>query len=507
MINKPFLIGYDLGSSSIKVSLLNAESGNVSASLSYPKSELAISAPRPSWAEQNPDDWWINICAATKELLKLTAVNTQEIAAVGIAYQMHGLVLVDKNHKVLRPTIIWCDSRAVEIGKKAEEDLSPHTLKSILNSPGNFTASKLRWVKENEPQIYSQIYKFMLPGDYIALKMTGNACTTRPGLSEGIFWDFSERKICEELLKYYQIEKEIFPETVETFSNQGEITQAAAKELGLIAGIPVCYRAGDQPNNAFSLNVLEPGEVAATAGTSGVVYGVSDKAKADPKSRVNTFLHVNDSQMAQRLGVLLCLNGTGILNSWMKKIAGTLSGESLSYKEIDSLAAGVSAGSDGISILPFGNGAERILENKLAGCSIHGLDFNLHDKQHLFRAAQEGIVFALKYGTEIMKDMGVETKIVRAGKGNMFQSQVFCDTFSAVTGAVIEILDTDGSQGAARGAGIGCGIFKNTKEAFLNLKVEKTIEPNPIISDSCQSAYLKWKDLLLKETGDKYESN
>ena len=488
-----YILGYDCGTSSIKATLLNAKSGEVVAAATSPEKEMSIIAQNSGWAEQHPLDWWDNVKKATQKVLAESKVNPTDIKAIGVSYQMHGLVLVDAQKQVLRPSIIWCDSRAVEIGDSAFEQIGPDAcLTHLLNSPGNFTASKLKWVQQNEPSVYSKIDKAMLPGDYIAMKMTDQIKTTPSGLSEGILWDFKQQQISEMVLEYYGIEKGLLPEVVPTFSIQGELTNQAASELGLKAGTVISYRAGDQPNNALSLNVLNPGEIAATAGTSGVVYGIGDGPNYDEKSRVNTFAHVNYTKEDPRLGVLLCVNGTGILNSWLKHTVA----KGLDYPKMNELASQAPIGSDGLSILPFGNGAERTLENKDIGASVHGLNFNTHNTSHLLRAGQEGIVFALNYGLQIMRQMGVQVKTVRAGDANMFLSPLFRETFATTTDSVVELYNTDGSAGAARGAGIGAGIFKDPQEAFAGLKCTQTIEPSNNQKSNYHQAYQRWLEIL-----------
>ena len=487
-----YLLGYDIGSSSVKASLVDAQSGKCVASAFYPKSEAAIIAVKPGWAEQEPASWWENLKLATADIMASSAVCPKDIKAIGISYQMHGLVCVDKDKNPLRPSIIWCDSRAVPYGQKAFDALGhEQCLSHLLNSPGNFTASKLAWVKENEPELYSKIYKIMLPGDFIAMKLTGEICTTISGLSEGMMWDFSESRTAKMLLDHYGIDESLIPEIRPTFAEQGRVSAAAAAELGLAEGIPVTYRAGDQPNNALSLNVFNPGEIASTAGTSGVVYGVLGEVNYDPKSRVNTFAHVNHTPEQTRLGVLLCINGTGILNSWMKR---NVAPEGISYAEMNDLAATAPIGSSGVSILPFGNGAERMLENREVGSSIHGVNFNVHSKAHLLRAAQEGIVFSFKYGIEVMEQMGMNVNKIHAGHANMFLSPIFRETLAGVTGAVIDLYDTDGSVGAAKGAGIGAGIYKDNSEAFATLEKLAVIEPAR--QDEYAQAYELWKSRM-----------
>lgn len=490
-----YLLGFDVGSSSVKASLVDTETGQVAADAHYPEKEAPIIAVKAGWAEQDPQMWWENAKLSLKRIMYETGAKGEDIMAIGISYQMHGLVCVDKNQQVLRPSIIWCDSRAVPYGDNAFHDLgSTKCLSHLLNSPGNFTASKLAWVKDNEPELFEKIDKIMLPGDYLSMKLSGEINTTISGLSEGMMWDFKEKKPAKFLLDYYGISEDQLAEIVPTFSVQSTVCKEAALELGLKEGTPISYRAGDQPNNALSLNVFNPGEIASTAGTSGVVYGVLGEVNYDPKSRVNTFAHVNYTKELDRLGVLLCINGTGILNAWVHRNVTP----DISYAEMNDLGATVPIGSDGVSIVPFGNGAERVLENKEIGCSIFGLNFNKHNRAHIVRAAQEGIVFSFCYGMEIMQQMGMDIKKVHAGKANMFLSPLFRDTLAGVSGATIELYDTDGAAGAAKGAGIGCGYFKDHNEAFASLKKLAVIEPQTKTRDAYLSAYEKWKKQLLK---------
>lgn len=481
-----YLLGIDVGSSSVKASLLDAASGTCAGSAFYPKTEQIIASPEPGFAEQDPQLWYDCAKDAVCDAMREAGAAPEDVKAIGIAYQMHGLVCVDKNQKALRPSIIWCDSRAVPYGEAAFEALgSEQCLSHLMNSPGNFTAAKLAWVKEKEPKVFEQIDKIMLPGDWLAMKLTGEACTTASGLSEGMLWDFKEEMPAGFLMDYYGFKSEILSKIVPTFGIQGSLTAEAAAAFDLAEGTPVSYRGGDQPNNALSLNVLNPGEIAATAGTSGVVYGVTDAKKFDPRSRVNTFAHVNHDSSDPRLGVLLCINGTGILNAWTKRLLGDIS-----YKEMDELAESVAIGSDGVTVLPFGNGAERVLGNKNIGAQIAGLDFNRHDRAQISRAVQEGIVFSFMYGMEVMAETGIELKTIRAGFANMFMSDVFCETLAGVSGAVIELYETDGSLGAARGAGVGAGIYESLEEAFKTLEKRKVISPG---EGDYASAYAAWK--------------
>ena len=480
----------------MKVSIVDEETGLSIGSDFYPKEEAPIKAVRPGWAEQEPEDWWRYLKLAFQGALAKAGVKADCIRAIGISYQMHGLVCVDAHKEVLRPSIIWCDSRAVTYGDRAFRNMGEkQCLSHLLNSPGNFTASKLAWIKEYEPELFKRIYKIMLPGDFIAMKLTGEIATTISGLSEGIFWDFKENDLSEDLMRYYGFDKSLIAPIRPTFGVQGEVSGAIAAELGLKKGTPVTYRAGDQPNNALSLNVLNPGEIAATGGTSGVVYGVNGQVSYDTLSRVNTFAHVNHTAEQTRLGVLLCINGVGIMNSWIRR---NVAPEGISYPALNDLAATAPIGCEGLSILPFGNGAERMLENRQIGCSVHGLNFNIHGKAHLARAAQEGIVFAFKYGMDIMNEMGIDIRVIRAGHANLFLSPIFREALAGVTGTVIELYDTDGAVGAAKGAGIGAGIYKNAEEAFASLKKINVIEPDGLKADAYCGAFDNWKECLEK---------
>ena len=492
-----YLLGYDIGSSSVKASLVEAATGTCVGSTFYPKSEAPITAVRAGWAEQDPESWWKYLKLATADIMAASHVAAADIKAIGISYQMHGLVCVDKQQQVVRPSIIWCDSRAVPYGEKAFRQLGEERcLQHLLNSPGNFTAMKLAWVKENEPETYRRIDKIMLPGDYIAMRLSGDICTTVSGLSEGIMWDFKENRLAQFMLDFYGIDSSLIADVKPTFAVQGTVSRAAAAELGLCEGTPITYRAGDQPNNALSLNVFNPGEIASTAGTSGVVYGVNGTVDYDPKSRVNTFAHVNHTAEKPRTGVLLCINGTGILNSWIKR---NFVAQGTSYEQVNEMAALAPVGCNGISVLPFGNGAERVLENKEVGCSIHGINFNNHNVNNVLRAAQEGIVFSFKYGIEVMEQMGMTVKKIHAGRANMFLSPIFRNTLAGVTGADIELFDTDGSVGAAKGAGIGVGIYNSPAKAFASLERLAVIHPDEAQADAYAEAYARWKSLLEKE--------
>ena len=489
-----YLLGYDVGSSAVKAALVETDSGTVLGLAVSPTDELPIQAPQSGWAEQDPDIWWTHVCAVTRQLAAAHPAALREVKAIGLSYQMHGLVLVDRALRVLRPAILWCDSRAVDIGRQAFEALGEDVcMQRLLNSPGNFTASKLKWVKDNELDVFARVHKAMLPGDYVALRMTGEAVTTPAGLSEGILWDFQAGGLAETLLAHYGIPPAYLPSVVEVFSVQGILQSDAAAELGLPAGIPLAYRSGDQPNNALSLNVLEPGEVAATAGTSGVVYAVSDTPRADVEGRVNTFLHVNHQPRRPRYGTLLCINGAGSLYRWLRH---TMMEPGTAYADMNRAAATAPIGAGGLSLLPFGNGAERLLHDRLTGARLDGLDFNRHTRAHLLRAAQEGIVFALHHGLQMMRGLGLGARTVRAAAANLFLSPLFCSAFAILNDTRLELHDTDGAQGAARAAGLGVGMYRDMSEALCGQKQVAVFAPEPGALPAYREAYERWCSVL-----------
>ena len=488
------LLGIDIGTSSVKVSIVDAATARTLVSVQYPETERDIISLQPGWAEQSPAQWWADTKIAIKKANATRAYNPKEIQAIGIAYQMHGLVCVDNDQNVLRHSIIWCDSRAVPYGNRAFETIGPEKcLSHLLNSPGNFTAAKLAWVKENEPGVFDRIDKIMLPGDYIAMKLTGDISTSISALSEGIFWDLKHNELSKDVMRFFGFDEAIIPAIKDVFTSHGALSKAVAEELCLTPGTPVTYKAGDQPNNALSLNVLEPGEVAATAGTSGVIYGVSDQPAFDPQSRVNTFAHVNHTADINRLGVLLCINGAGSMNRWSRQTAG----HHLSYTQMNDAARVIAPGSDGLQILPFGNGAERMLSNKNIGASMHNINLNTHTQAHFFRASQEGIAFAFRYGLDIMRQNGMTPQVIRAGRANMFLSDTFTHAFVNATNVPVELYDCDGSVGAAIGAGISIGYYQCAKDAFSQSKPLLLIEP--LQATLYNELYNDWKQILEKQ--------
>ncbi|MBL7790935.1 MAG: carbohydrate kinase [Saprospiraceae bacterium] len=472
-----YLLGYDIGSSTIKAALVRTDTQQMVALTSYPEQEMDMLARQSGWAEQQPELWWQDLCVATQRLIEKTGISPHDIKGIGISYQMHGLVLIDKDKQVLRPAIIWCDSRAVPIGQQAFLEIGEDfCLQHLLNSPGNFTASKLRWVKDNEPHIYEKINKILLPGDFIAMMLTGEVATTIPGLTEGIFWDFKKKEIAKEVLDYFQLDESLLPNRTPTFSLQGTVTKKAAERTGLAEGTPVSFRAGDQPCNALSLNVMHPGEVAATCGTSGVVYGIVDQPVFDSKSRVNAFAHVNYEQAFNRIGVLLCLNGAGIQYSWIKH---QVARGSHTYADMERMVSTVPVGSEGLCMLPYGNGAERMLDNRNPNAHVFNIQFNRHTRGHLYRAALEGVAFSFAYGINILKEMGLNADLIRVGNDNMFQSKTFSTTLATMLGSQIEVVETTGAVGAAKAAGLAIGVYRNLQEALSNIKPAIIHEPQP----------------------------
>lgn len=486
-----YYLGLDIGSSSIKVALVEKATGKSMGVVQQPETEMEMIALKNGWAEQDPRDWWKQVCLGIRKIKQKCNIDADQIDGIGIAYQMHGLVLVDKTGEPVRNSIIWCDSRAVEIGREAYRAIGEERSKAhFLNSPANFTASKLKWVKENEPEVYRSAHKLMLPGDYIAFRFSGLMNTTISGLSEGILWDFKADSVADILLNHYGIPNSFIPDIVDTFGLQAEVNQQGAEESGLKPGTPIYYRAGDQPNNALALNVFNPGEVATTGGTSGVVYAITDSLSGKESTRVNNFAHVNYTKQAPSIGKLLNINGAGIQYRWLLKNLGVDS-----YEEMNALAAGIPVGSDGVCLIPFGNGAERMLNNRDIGSRLLNINLNNHTKAHICRAALEGIAFSFAYGMEILKSDGIDIQVMRAGNDNLFRSEIFSHTLSTLVSQEIEIYNTTGAIGAARAAGIFEGGFEKFGTYITNNDHIKTYRPQKDIS-AYLKAYEVWKNEL-----------
>ena len=489
MSRSDFFLGIDLGSSSVKTSLFDSTSGKSVDSCTYPSSEMEIISKEDGWAEQDPNYWWDCILKTFENLSEKN--DFKLVRSIGISYQMHGLVVLDKNNNLIYNSIIWCDSRAVKIGQRAESELESSILENkILNSPGNFTASKLRWLKENRSDVYDQISKIMLPGDYIVFKLTNKISTTPMGLSEGILWDFHSDKLSEDVLEYYNIDRKLIPEIVDSVGNQGTISDDVRDRFGFDNDVKVTYRAGDQPNNALALNVFDNGEVAASGGTSGVIYSITKDINSKEPSRINHFAHVNYNDNNKSIGKLLCINGAGIQYRWLRNHS-----VGKSYEKMNEAASSIPVGSEGISVIPFGNGAERMLNNKNIGTHICNINLNQHSHGHLYRSSLEGIAFSFMYGMEILKNDNALINVVRAGNDNLFRSKIFANTVATLIGHEIEIYNTTGAFGAARASGVMNDNLDSFRKKITKNDHVMTFLPLKNTSEY-EDAYSRWKEDL-----------
>ena len=313
--------------------------------------------------------------------------------------------------------------------------------------------------------------------------------TTKTGLSEGMLWDYKNNSVADFLLKYYEIDSSLIPKIVPTFGFQCKLNKKGSSECGLLEDIPIYYRAGDQPNNALSLNVLNPGEIAATAGTSGVVFAVTDNVKTNESERINNFLHVNINNSIS-LGKLLCINGAGIQYAKLKNELNINS-----YDEMNKLSSVVEVGSKQLTYLPFGNGSERMLNNINVGSKMLNFDINIHKKEHVIRATLEGIAFAFVYGMQILINDGVKPKVIRAGNDNLFKSKVFGETISTLINTDIEIYETTGAFGAARAVDLRNRDFNKFENNIIENDFLRTFSPQPNLNDY-KNAYNLWVEKL-----------
>lgn len=433
-------LGIDVGTSSVKVSIVG-EDGVILASATAPaSSERAINSPNPNWAEQNPEDWWED---AQQAILNLPLEARLQVEAIGIAYQMHGLVLVDSQFQPVRPSIIWCDGRNIQESQILAESLGLDALENrLLNKPGTLTLAKLAWVAEHEPETLAKAHTFGLPGDFIAYKLTGEWSTTKSGYSEMVGWDFGASIPFEEGFRKAGWKLPL-PEARPNLEEGAPIQKVIAEKLGLPPSARVTYRAGDQPNNAFGLGVLQQGETAISAGTSGVLYGIGDSSPGLHEG-INRFLHVNS-----QIGVLMCLNGVGSALAFARRTWF----QNQSYEALSELASQANP-ENCPYFFPFGNGAERILSER-AFSGFTELDFNRHNLPELARSVFEGIAFAYRLGSEKMEKAGCLSKVVNGTESGLLKSSFFAQLLANELQVELILSEGDGSTAAARGAALG----------------------------------------------------
>lgn len=473
-----YLIGIDLGTSGVKTVLFD-ESGKPVASSTV---EYPLYQPNLGWAEQDPEDWWKGTCESINNVMLKSGVNKQDVKGVGLSGQMHGAVLLDKNDKVLRKAIIWCDQRSAAECDQITQLVGKERLIEITANPAltGFTASKVMWVKNNEPQIFEKIAKILLPKDYIRLRLTGEYATEVSDASGMQFMNIAQRKWSSEVLGKLEISESMLGKMYESQEVTGKVTASAAAITGLNEGTIVVGGAGDQAAGAVGNGIVKPGVVSSTIGTSGVVFAYTDKLTIDPLGRVHTFCHA----VPNTYHIMGVTQGAGLSLKWFRDnfcmeelMTAELSNIDV-YKLLDAEAENITPCSDGLVYLPYLMGERTPHLDPDARGVFFGLTAK-HTKPHFVRSIMEGVTYSLRDCLEIIRGMGVEVSEVRASGGGG-KSKIWRQMQADVFGTNINRIFSD--EGPALGvailAGVGAGIYDSVPQACSNvIKVKDSLPP------------------------------
>lgn len=460
-----YLLGIDIGTSGTKTVLFD-EAGNTIASA---LGEYPLYQPNVGWAEQDPEDWWKATFSTIKAVLGKSGVNPSDVKGVGLSGQMHGAVLLDKDNQVLRKAIIWCDQRSSAECDQITSIIGKERLIEITANPAltGFTASKVMWVKNNEPEIFEKVKKILLPKDYIRFKLTGEFATEVSDASGMQFMDIPKRKWSSEVLDKLGIDKGLLGDVYESQEVSGKVHKAAAELTGLKEGTPVVGGAGDQAAGAVGNGIVRPGVISSTIGTSGVVFAFSENVSIDPKGRVHTFCHA----VPNTWHIMGVTQGAGLSLKWFRdnfcieeKRTAELMGID-PYVLMDQEADRVEAGCSGLIYLPYMMGERTPHLDPNAKGVFFGLSAK-HEKQDMLRAVMEGVVYSLKDCLEIIKEMGVDVSEVRASGGGG-KSKLWRQMQSDVFGTEITTINSSegGALGVALLAGVGTGVYSSVPEA------------------------------------------
>ncbi|URZ18007.1 xylulokinase [Clostridium felsineum] len=464
-------LGIDLGTSSVKLVVMNEE-GEITTSVSE---EYGISYPKPGFAEQNPDDWWKGTKIGINKLINEKGINLLDIAGISFSGQMHGLVALDENGKVLIPAILWCDQRTGKqcdyLNKEFGQDkLSKYTGNMALTG---FTLPKVLWVKENKPEIYKKIAHIMLPKDYISYKLTGKFASDVSDASGTLMFDVENRKWSEDIMKLLNIKEEVLPKVYESYEVIGNVSEEASRETGLSIKTKVIAGAGDQAAGAVGTGTVNSGVLSVALGTSGVVFASSEKFYVDKDNRLHSFCHANGKW--HQMGVILAAASS--LKWWVDNI--NEDGTQDSFEKLLLEAEKSPAGSRGVFFLPYLMGERTPYNDPYAKGSFIGLNMT-HKKGDMTRAILEGVAFALRDSLEILKSLKVDMKEIRisgGGSKSALWRQIIADVFN------LRVSIINSKEGPAYGAGIlaavGVGLFKSVDEACKTL-IRTTDQTEPI---------------------------
>lgn len=460
-----YLIGIDIGTSGTKTVLFDTRMKVVcDATYSYPLYQV-----KNGWAEQNPQDWADASIKGLKSVLEQSKINNNDIAGIGLSGQMHGLVMLDKDKKVLRKSIIWCDQRTSKEAKEITDKVGKEKLISITANPSmtGFTLAKLLWVKNNEPQVYNKCKHILLPKDYVRYILTDSLATEVSDAGGMQLMDIKNRCWSDEILKTFDISDQMLPKLYESHEISGYINYNTAAITGLKEGTAVVGGAGDQAASAIGNGVVREGTVSQTLGSSGVIFACTDKPLIDPMGRVHTLCHA----IPNMWHIMSVTQGCGLSLKWFKdnfcgeevEIAEKTNGDV--YDVLFEKANKLPVGSENLIFLPYLMGERSPHMDENARGVFFGLS-NIHTKSHLFRSVAEGVTFSQRECFEIIASLGITPSEIRVGGGGS-KSKVWLQMLADNMNVKVETLNTKetGAMGVAILAGVGTGIYKSVKDA------------------------------------------
>jgi len=465
MPESAYLLGIDVGTTGSKAVLIDT-AGSVVAEAT---NEYPMSTPQPAWAEQDPNDWWATTIASIRRVLEQSGGRGERVAGVGLTGQMHGLVLLDSKGDVLRPCIMWNDQRTAEQCATITERVGAKRLLELTGNPvlPGFTAPKVVWVRENEPQVYRKVAKVLLPKDYVRYRLTGEFFSEVSDASGTSMFDVGKRQWSDEMLAALDVPRRWLPEVTESPVPSAKVNGAAAKDTGLIAGTPVVGGGGDQAAQAVGTGIVDEGVVSVTLGTSGVVFAASDSYRIEPQGRLHAFCHAVPGKW-HLMGVMLSAAGSF---RWFRDTLGETEiirakrENRDPYDLLTEAAADVAPGCEGLLFLPYLTGERTPYPDPNARGVFFGLTLR-HRKAHLTRAVLEGVSYGLRDSLELMRDLGLAVKQVRASGGGARSAlwrQMLADVFDT---PIVTVSVTQGAAyGAALLAGVGVEAYASVAEA------------------------------------------